>query len=193
MTKLNASVLLIVLASVSACSKEPPAPLPPESGRPAAPAGMRPMTSRDGSAAPASDADASQPPGSLPAGHPPIGGGESVGRPAAGGSISGTVVVAPKLQGRQSGAALFLIARNPSTKQIVAVRKEQVPQFPFEFAISAADAMVQGTAFEGPLDLTARLSRTGDAMPGSGDVEGTAHNVAVGATKVTITLDSVRQ
>jgi cytochrome c-type biogenesis protein CcmH len=88
---------------------------------------------------------------------------------------------------------LFIIARSSSTKQILAVRKDQPTSFPFSFTISAADAMVAGTAFEGPVDITARLSRTGDAMPGAGDIEGTARDIAVGKKNVTVTLDSVRQ
>jgi cytochrome c-type biogenesis protein CcmH len=53
--------------------------------------------------------------------------------------------------------------------------------------------MTEGTKFAGPLDVTARLSKTGDAMPQAGDLEGTARGVAVGATDVTITVDSTRQ
>ena len=45
--------------------------------------------------------------------------------------------------------------------------------FPHSFQISAADQMMEGTAFTGPFDVTARISRTGDAIPGKGDLEGT--------------------
>jgi hypothetical protein len=38
-----------------------------------------------------------------------------------------------------------------------------------------------------------RLSKSADAMPQKGDIEGTAKGVATGATQVTITLDTVRQ
>jgi cytochrome c-type biogenesis protein CcmH len=75
----------------------------------------------------------------------------------------------------------------------VAVRREDGVKYPFAFRISAADAMTEGTKFAGPLDVTARLSRTGDAMPQAGDLEGTARGVAVGATDVAITVDSTRQ
>ena len=42
------------------------------------------------------------------------------------------------------------------------------------------------------LDLTARVSSTGDAMPGPGDVEGVLKGVKVGTRDARITLDSVR-
>jgi cytochrome c-type biogenesis protein CcmH len=175
-------------ACLAACTKEPaPPPASPAPG-----SGLRPLTSRDGN-----DPAQASPPGaqqSLPPGHPPVGAGESKAAPAAGGAVSGSVALASKLQGRQTGAAvLFIIARSSSTKQILAVRKDQPTSFPFSFTISAADAMVAGTAFEGPVDITARLSRTGDAMPGAGDIEGTARDIAVGKKNVTVTLDSVRQ
>ena len=45
----------------------------------------------------------------------------------------------------------------------------------------------------GPLEITARLSKSGDAVSAKGDLEGLAKDVAVGAKDVKITLDSVRQ
>jgi hypothetical protein len=53
--------------------------------------------------------------------------------------------------------------------------------------------MMEGTAFTGPFDVTARISRTGDAIPGKGDLEGTVKGVAADARGVSITIDSVRQ
>lgn len=101
------------------------------------------------------------------------------------------MILAPALASR-NGAALYIIARNKAG-QIAAVRKQEHPSFPLAFTISAADAMIEGTSFEGPLSLTARLSRSGDAIPAQGDVEGVASGVAIGASDVAIVLDSVRQ
>jgi hypothetical protein len=107
-------------------------------------------------------------------------------------SISGRVTLAPALATR-TGAALYIIARSAASQQILAVRKQEAPRFPLQFSISGADAMTGGTRFEGPLDLTVRLSQGGDAIPAQGDVEGGAKGVLPGAKEVTIVLDSVRQ
>ena len=52
--------------------------------------------------------------------------------------------------------------------------------------------MMEGVPFDGPFDLTARISRSGDAMPQPGDLEGTAKNVAAGAPGVAIVVEHVR-
>jgi cytochrome c-type biogenesis protein CcmH len=88
--------------------------------------------------------------------------------------------------------ALFVIARSASDHHILAVRKEAEPHFPFSFRISGADRMVEGTDFAGPLDVTARLSKSGEAMPSSGDLEGVARGISPGAEGVRITLDTLR-
>ena len=130
---------------------------------------------------------------SLPPGHPAV----DAAPPAAGavdtGSVSGTIAVAPSLKGRAKGGVLFVIARSAASKQIVAVRREEAAGFPFAFRISGADAMMAGTAFAGPLDITARLSKSGDAVAAKGDVEGVVRGVNVGASDLVLTLDTVHE
>jgi len=133
---------------------------------------------------------------SLPPGHPPLssaGPGPALpADPAA--SIAGTVTLAPGLQARVGPSdILYVIARNARTNAVVAVRREEGIRFPHAFQVSTADVMMEGTAFTGPFDVTARVSKTGDAIPGKGDLEGTAKGVAVGARGVSVTIDSVRQ
>jgi hypothetical protein len=53
--------------------------------------------------------------------------------------------------------------------------------------------MIAGTTFAGPLEVTARLSKSGDAVAAKGDLEGSVRGVAVGATDVKITLDTVHE
>jgi cytochrome c-type biogenesis protein CcmH len=106
------------------------------------------------------------------------------------GSVSGTVSVAPKLSVAPSDV-LYLIARKGNST--LAVRRVDKPTFPFAFEISGADVMMSGVAFDGPLDLVARVSRTGDAIPSKGDIEGTIRNVKVPAQGVKLTIDSVRE
>jgi len=178
------SVVLVGVLTGAACREAAPPPRPSPSPT-TSEDGLRPLTSRDG--APSSAAEAP----SLPPGHPPVG---EAGPASAGGSLSGSVAVAPGLAARvQPSDVLYLIARNAKTNGVVAVRREQGLRFPFAFTITAGDVMMEGTPFAGPFDVTARLSKTGDAIAGKGDIEGTARGVALGASNVTIILDTVRQ
>ena len=123
----------------------------------------------------------------LPAGHP------TVGPMPQGQSIRGSITLAPRLRGQApEGAALFLIARAGTGGPIVAVRKDDDVTFPHSFELSGSDAMTHGESFGGVLDVTARLSRTGDAAPAPGDIEGHAAGVAAGSRDVQVTLDTVR-
>ena len=102
--------------------------------------------------------------------------------------------MAPALQAQAPrGAALFLIARAGKERKIVAVRKEDDVTFPHAFELSGQDAMTHGAAFGGVLEITARLSRTGDAAPAPGDLEGHAAGVAAGSRDVRVELDRVRR
>ncbi len=88
------------------------------------------------------------------------------------------------------GDVLYLIAKQGPTT--LAVRRIDKPVFPLEFELTGADAMVSGVPFVGPVDLVARLSRTGDAIPAKGDLEGVTKGVAVPASGVKITIDTTR-
>jgi cytochrome c-type biogenesis protein CcmH len=105
------------------------------------------------------------------------------------GSVSGTITLAPRLAVGPSDV-LYVIARKGSST--LAVRRVDKPSFPFAFELSGADVMMGGVAFEGPLDIVARVSRTGDAIPAKGDVEGTARDVKVPSRGLRLTIDSVR-
>ena len=88
---------------------------------------------------------------------------------------------------------LYVIARNSATRQVVAVRKEERVRFPFAFRLSAGDAMMEGVPFAGPFDVTVRLSRSGDAVPQAGDLEGTVKNVAAGSRGLRVVVDTERR
>jgi cytochrome c-type biogenesis protein CcmH len=184
-------IVTALLVALAGCERsERPVPLAPlgvATPTPSANA-IRPLTSRDGAAP---EAAPGAPAEGLPPGHPPVGGAPSA---STAGAVTGTIAVAPSLAGRVGTSdVLFLVARSASTRQVLAVRKEEAARFPFAFEISGMDAMVEGTSFEGPLDITARISKSGDAIPAKGDIEGFARGVATGAKGVSITLDSVRQ
>jgi cytochrome c-type biogenesis protein CcmH len=204
--RIAVSILGIVFIT-AACGKEPPPPPQATAAPPSAEGGgLAPLTSRDSAAAPAAATEeplATQQ--ALPPGHPPIGSESAppadapAGAGAApasadkGGSIRGSVDAAPAVKGKIQGGAIFLIARNAASHQIVAVRKLDEVKVPQPFDLSGAHAMTPGTPFEGPLDVTVRWSQRGDAMPAPGDIEGTTKGVAVGATNVKAILSDVRK
>lgn len=127
----------------------------------------------------------------LPPGHPPVssGAGTGAGAAHAGDAIAGTVRLSPKLAAGP-GDVLYLIAKQGATT--LAVQRIEAPRFPLEFSLSAADAMVSGVAFEGSVDVVARLSRSGDAIPSSGDLEGVTKGVSIPASGVELTIDTAR-
>ena len=181
--------LLVLALCAAGCSRDKPQEAPlhaPNESAPASPGGLRPLSSRDGAKPFVSpDAAPSEP---LPAGHPPIDSG------IAGKAVSGTVSIAPAFQARTSPTdVLYLIARSRRTKAVVAVRREEGIRFPHSFELSSADVMVADQPFAGPFDITARLSKTGDALPARGDLEGAAAEVAEGARTVSVVIDRVRE
>jgi len=184
--------LLLVLAACGGSSAPPP---PVAAGTPGAQASsdLRPASSRDASS-PAGPLGANA---TMPPGHPTVAQPDPHGNRAApggatisAGSVTGTLTLAAKLSVGPNDV-LYLIAKKGAST--LAVRRVDKPSFPFAFEISGADAMTAGIAFEGPLDLVARVSRTGDAIPAKGDIEGTLKGVKVPAGGVKLTIDSVRQ
>jgi cytochrome c-type biogenesis protein CcmH len=124
----------------------------------------------------------------LPSGHPPI--GEPAPGAKSAGSIAGTITLSPALKVGPSDV-LYVMAKNGTAT--LAVRRVDKPSFPFSFEISGGDAMMGGASFAGPVDVVARVSRTGDAIPAKGDLEGVAKNVKIPARNVKLTIDTVRQ
>jgi cytochrome c-type biogenesis protein CcmH len=184
----NALRLALVAALLAAaCSGQNPPP-PAATPTPGSAGGLRPLSSREaGAPAPAAAANAP----ALPPGHPPI--ERPMGVPAkSAGAISGTIALSAALRGQVAASdVLYVMAK--SGKATLAVRRHDKVTFPFAFEISGADAMGPGSGLAGPVDVVARLSKSGDAIPSKGDLEGTAKNVAVPAKGVTVTIDHVRE
>ena len=202
-TTLRPLPFLLALAACGGTSAPPP---PVATATPSRTADdLRPMSSRESTAhagAPAGPVDASA---TLPAGHPPVEGAPAqaaplpsghppIGEPAPGaksaGSVTGTIALSPKLKVGPSDV-MYIMAKNGSTT--LAVRRIEKPSFPFAFEITGGDAMMSGGAFEGPVDVVARVSRTGDAIPAKGDLEGAAKSIKVPSKDVRLTIDAVRQ
>jgi len=204
-TTLRPLPLVLVLCACSGAQGPPPpvaTATPARSADELAPLSTREAAHAAASPSPATPAMAGDAGASLPPGHPPVGGGDAHGNAdphgnlAAGGqarsagSVSGTITMAPKLATSPSDILYVIAKKGAST---LAVQRIEKPVFPLAFEISGRDAMTAGIAFEGPLDIVARVSKTGDAIPARGDLEGSARNVKVPAKGVSLTIDSVRQ
>lgn len=117
-------------------------------------------------------------------------------KPAAGGaSVSGRVALAPAIAAKASpGDTLFILARAVNGPRIpLAVLRKQVSDLPFEFTLDDALAMSPELKLSGfpEVIVAARISKSGNAIAQSGDLQGTSAPVKVGAKGLSITIDSV--
>lgn len=185
-------ICLLVAVSCVACGG-PSAPRPAASAAsPAASDELRPLSSREAPATgPAGTSAPVDPAASLPPGHPPIG-PAAPATPAgerAKARLSGTILLSPKLAAGASDVLYVMAKKGPTT---LVVRRIEKPAFPVAFELSDSDSMGSGVAFEGTVDVVARLSRSGDAIPTKGDLEGTTRGVALPASGVRVTIDTLR-
>ena len=114
------------------------------------------------------------------------------------GKLSGTITVATALAGKVSTTdTLYIIARSQPAGPPTAVKRIENPHFPLKYVLGPEDAMMPGAhGFEkgGTLVVVARLSKSGNAIAASGDLEGAfAKNPAhPGAGGVDVKIDHVR-
>ena len=87
--------------------------------------------------------------------------------------VSGTISLNPELK-VSPNAKLFIFARpeGMSAGPPLAVKRHSVFQFPFKFDIGQLNTMMEGSQFEGIMNLTARLDQDGNRKSSPGDVEG---------------------
>jgi hypothetical protein len=108
-------------------------------------------------------------------------------------AVTGKVTLDPKIKaGIPQDAVLFVYARarGVTSGPPVAVRKMTFFKLPQEFSISPADSVMTQDGFDGPLTLSARLDRDGNARAGAGDITGSL-DVTTGQKGVTIVLNQV--
>jgi hypothetical protein len=114
-------------------------------------------------------------------------------------TISGSVTILPEFQKKLGPeAVLFIIARPDgvtSGPPLAVKRFTQPLMFPLEFKLSAQDAMIPNSPFEGKVSIHARIAQTGSATPiQAGDIEGTAqpNPIPVGEKNLKIELNHLR-
>lgn len=110
--------------------------------------------------------------------------------------ITGTVDVAPAMKGKLTGKeTVFVFARSVTgSKMPVAFIRLDAANLPASFRLDGMSQM--GMGVKTLADVTeaiveARVSRSGNFMPGPGDLEGSAGTVKVGAEGVKIVIDRV--
>jgi cytochrome c-type biogenesis protein CcmH len=111
--------------------------------------------------------------------------------------VNGEVTIAPALASRaRKGTTLFIFARSVDTPGApLAVLRTAVDAWPLKFRLDDTLAMVPGRTLSGASRITveARISQSGQAMPGSGDLAGRSAVLSAAARDpVRIVIDQVQ-
>lgn len=110
-------------------------------------------------------------------------------------TISGTVTMAPGLAGKGSPSdTLFVFARSvdgpPMPVAIVRASQKDLP-FTFRLDDSNSPMPTRKLSDAGPVVVVARLSKSGDAMPKSGDLQGMSQKAVLpGTSNISIVIDT---
>jgi len=114
---------------------------------------------------------------------------------AAAPGVSGTVTLDPALAKQASpGDTLFVFARAAGGGRMpLAVQKARVADLPLRFRLDDSMAMAPGMTISAAKQVvvSARISKSGQATPGAGDLAGEAAPVAPGADGVAVRIDRV--
>ena len=127
---------------------------------------------------------------------PPVPAATPAGAAAATGQVSGVVQLAAGLAAKASPTdTVFVFARAAQGPRMpLAILKRKVSDLPLAFTLDDSSAMspeLKLSKFPNVV-IGARISRSGDAMPQSGDLVGQVGPVATGAGKLTLTIDAVQ-
>jgi cytochrome c-type biogenesis protein CcmH len=111
-------------------------------------------------------------------------------------TIRGTVTMAPGLVGKGSPTdTLFVFAREmsgpPMPVSIVRATRKDLP-FTFQLDDSTSPMPSRKLSSAGPVVIVARLSKSGQAMPQSGDLEGNSQPVNSGIDGISVVIDRER-
>lgn len=113
----------------------------------------------------------------------------------AAGTVSGTVTLAPELAKRASpGDTVFVFARPPEGGPPLAVIRTKASELPLKFRLDDSMGMGSGNTLSSApqVVVTARVTKTGNVMPQSGDFEGVSTPVMPGSSGVDIRIDKER-
>lgn len=107
--------------------------------------------------------------------------------------VQGELSLAPALQAQvQADDTVFLVLRPAGGGMPLAALRFQARELPLRFDFAQA-AMMLPAVPEGPLELLARVSRTGEASPRKGDPESAVYALGAMTKGVALQIDRVRE
>ena len=109
--------------------------------------------------------------------------------------VSGQVGISSALQSKvKAGDILMVIARKPGERMPVAVLKTAVTAFPISFVLNDSLAMSPNALISqlSEVSVEVRISKTGMAMPESGDLISAPQTIKVGSTNARLLIDQIR-
>ena len=112
--------------------------------------------------------------------------------PSGGARISGRVTLSDALRAKaQPGDVVFIYAQaEQGSPMPLAIMRTTVQALPLDFTLDDSMAMSPQTKLSGQTRVTvkARVAKSGQAMPQSGDLIGSVPHVAVGTQQVQVTI-----
>lgn len=108
-------------------------------------------------------------------------------------SVSGTVTLSPALAAKvKPDDSVFVYARpTDGSRMPVAVVRARVSELPLRFTLDDSRSMAPTSKISGLTEVivNARVSRSGNAIPSSGDLEGATEKVKVGTQGMSLVID----
>ena len=115
---------------------------------------------------------------------------------ASGASIRGRISLSPAMRARANpGDTVFIVARaEQGPRMPLAIVRLRVADLPAEFTLDDSSAMSPQLRLSAHPDVvvTARISRSGQALPESGDLVGTPVHTRIGQRSVELRIDRVQ-
>lgn len=119
----------------------------------------------------------------------------SGGATDSGATVAGTVTITPALAGKIGPTdTLFIFARAAQGPRMpLAILRAQAKDLPLTFSLNDTMAAMPTMKLSSAAEVIvgARISKSGDAMPRAGDLQGSSAVVKVGSAGVKVTIDSV--
>ncbi|TKB64312.1 MAG: c-type cytochrome biogenesis protein CcmI [Nitrospira sp.] len=133
--------------------------------------------------------NAPRPSSAMPADHPPV------KKAGASRAITGKVVLGPSMAVKALPDTLFVFAKDvagpPMPVSIVRASRKDLP-FTFQLDDSTSPMPSRKLSDIDTVVIVARLSKSGQAMPGSGDLEGMSQPIKPGTENITVVIDRER-